>query len=785
LRLGLLLIVVAALGAWLADGHAAKHAAEAQASRHTLSSLPLSEQGMVSAALGADDSAYAVRLDRHGRYMVSSAQHLRLSFTRSGIVVVAARGRLALRLAGAGSGGPLRPVGEVSPRANANRIVYPSGAVSEWYTNGPLGVEQGFTVARPIRGGGSGSLTLSLALGGNLHPILQRDGRGVVFIAAGGEPVLRYRGLVAADSRGHTLNARLSLGRGSVLVRVDARHARYPVRIDPFIQSAELVASDGAAGDEFGDSVAVSGSTIAVGAPEHTVSGQAGRGVVYVFSASASGKWQNAHQTADLTASDGASGDGLGSSVAVSGTTIVAGAPDHGSGGSTYVFSASGSGQWHNATQTAELRASDGAAGDELGYSVAISGSTVVAGAPEHTVSGEGGRGAVYVFAAPASGRWQNGTQTAELSAPDGSSGDELGYAASISGSTIAATAPSHTVNGHAGQGAAYVFSAPASGRWQNGTQTAELIASDGSSGDQLGDSIAVSGSTIAAGAVQHAVGANSEQGAVYVFSKSGAGSWRNATQTAELTASDGTAGDGLGYAVAVDGSTIAAGAPEHTVAGQAGQGAAYVFSAPASGVWRNGTQGAELTASDGAAGDSLGSAVAVSGSTITVGAPLHAVASLGSQGSAYVFAGPPPPKPAPLTVTDVKQSHSVWREGNRLASITRVAKRTVPLGTTFSFKLNRPAYVSFGFMQQLSGREVGRKCVAQSTQNHARRACERSIPRGALAFVGHLGTSKVFFEGVLPRSRRLPAGRYTLTILAADVTGVRSRPRLLSFTVE
>src|SRR5205807_833104 len=105
------------------------------------------------------------------------------------------------------------------------------------------------------------------------------------------------------------------------------------------------------------------------------------------------------------TASDGANGDALGGSVAISGSTIVAGAPDK---GTLYVFSDS-SGVWR---QTAELTAT----GDALGEAVAISGSTIVAGAPQTSVDSNSAQGAVDVFS-DASGAWQ---QTARLTASDG-----------------------------------------------------------------------------------------------------------------------------------------------------------------------------------------------------------------------------------------------------------------------------------------------------------------------------------------------------------------------------
>jgi hypothetical protein len=147
-----------------------------------------------------------------------------------------------------------------------------------------------------------------------------------------------------------------------------------------------------------------------------------------------------------------------------------------------------------------------------------------------------------------------------------------------------------------------------------------------------------VEGGTIVAGAPYHTVATNGQLGgAAYVFTGSGS-SW---TQAAELTASNGADGDGLGWSVAMLGGTVVAGAPNHTVGGHANQGAAYVFAEPASG-WANETQTAELTASDGATNDLLGSSVGVSGDTVVAGAPNHTVGGHARQGAAYVFAVPP-----------------------------------------------------------------------------------------------------------------------------------------------
>ena len=157
-----------------------------------------------------------------------------------------------MALASYGYASALEPVGSVVPRASANRVSYAHGALTEWYANGPLGIEQGFDVAaRPSTA--AGPLTLSLALSGNLSARLQRGS----LLLTGRGAALRYGGLLATDARGRVLRSWLQLVKGHVLIRVEDRGAAYPLRIDPFIQQAELTAPDGAWYEEFGTSVAV------------------------------------------------------------------------------------------------------------------------------------------------------------------------------------------------------------------------------------------------------------------------------------------------------------------------------------------------------------------------------------------------------------------------------------------------------------------------------------------------------------------------------------------------
>jgi len=435
--------------------------------------------------------------------------------------------------------------------------------------------------------------------------------------------------------------------RGAILAALEGE--------DPWIQQAELIASNGKTADGFGFSAAVSGSTAVVGAPDHNVGSNYSQGAAYVFVQSG-GTWI---QQAKLTASDGATNDLFGTSVAVSGSTILVGAslhpysPGHDGSGAAYVFVESG-GTW---SQQAELTSSDGAAGDGFGYSVAVDGSTAVVGAPWHMVGSNLYQGAAYVFV-ESDGTW---SQQAELTASDGTAYDYFGHSVAVSGSTAVVGAPGHNVGSNYSQGAAYVF-AESGGTW---SQQAELTASDGSASDQFGTSSALSGSTMVVGAPDHEVGSNYSQGAAYVFVES-VGTW---SQQAELSASDGAPYDNFALSLALSGSTMVVGAPDHKVGSNNSQGAVYVFG-ESGGTW---SQQSELTASHGAAGDQFGRSVALSGSTVVVGAPWHNVGSKTAQGVAYVFV------PGASTVTVSAASLSF---GNEAIDTTSPAK-TVTLKNT------------------------------------------------------------------------------------------------------
>lgn len=326
--------------------------------------------------------------------------------------------------------------------------------------------------------------------------------------------------------------------------------------------SAILVPSDGASTNLFGSSLAISGNTIVVGSPPNPLCPICNPGRAYVYVEPAGGWSGILTETAELTASDAASGSAVGTSVSISGNTVVVGAPGE-MPGAAYVFVKPASG-WVNATETAKLTSSDGLATDQFGTSVSISGNNIVVGAPNATGSSSQ-TGAAYIFTQPAGG-WTDMTQTAKLTASDGASYDQMGFSVASSGGTIVAGAP-YAAGISGGTGSAYIFVEPAGG-WSNSTQTAKLIAPDGETGDTFGSAVAIANSTVAAGAPQRSRGPLNfrgyppwwKEGGVYVFAKSGSGWTQTSVQVVNGT--DARNDDLLGASVAISGDLVVGGAP-------------------------------------------------------------------------------------------------------------------------------------------------------------------------------------------------------------------------------
>lgn len=331
-----------------------------------------------------------------------------------------------------------------------------------------------------------------------------------------------------------------------------------------WVEDTVLYASDGGGGDRFGGSVDIDGDYIVIGAESNDAGGSLNRGAAYVFKRSGN-TWTEQQK---LTASDGANFDVFGESVAISGDRIIVGADgaDPNNQGAAYVYKRNG-GTWTEEdiltaqdagsedrfgfsvdldgryavvgaylddvggvvnqgsayvfyrtgsvwAQQEKLTASDGDAEDRFGVSVAISDSSVVVGADQYNILSQPDieEGAAYVFTGNA-GTWNEQTI---LRAPQGVNSDAFGSAVDISGDYILVGAFNRDLNGNLNQGAAYFFEL-SEGIWK---QTTQLVASDGNASDFFGTAVAVSGNCALVGADNNAIGSSSQQGAAYFFFK-------------------------------------------------------------------------------------------------------------------------------------------------------------------------------------------------------------------------------------------------------------------------
>ena len=333
-------------------------------------------------AMAISDAQPRGRPSPPSAYRAFNLSHdFQVTFDSSGISVVlesdATDTAITMRLTGYGYGDQVQAVGDPALSAEGNRVSYhyKIGQVEleEWYVNGGLGLEQGFTLNAPLpqprSGGARGSvLRLELDLGGALRPVLDAGGLGLSFRDRQGTPVLRYGGLMARDAAGREFSVGLSLDGNRLSLLVDDADAAYPITVDPFIQKAKLTASDGAAEDLFGLFVAVSGDTVVVGARKADVGGNSNQGAAYLFTRP-DGGWNATSTAAKLTAFDGATDDHFGT-VAISGDTVVVGASSanvegNKQRGAAYVFTKS-TGGWSTTSTAAKLTASDGGTGDNL-----------------------------------------------------------------------------------------------------------------------------------------------------------------------------------------------------------------------------------------------------------------------------------------------------------------------------------------------------------------------------------------------------------------------------------
>ena len=420
--------------------------------------------------------------------------------------------------------------------------------------------------------------------------------------------------------------------------------------------------------------------------------------------------------------------------------------------------------------QSGKLTAGDDAVGNPwFGYTVALSGDGNTA-----LIGGwldDGWKGAVWVFTRSGSTWSQQGLKlTPNDEDGEGMFGTNVTLSADGNTALIGGWNDDSVASGnldYSGKGAAWIFTRSGSTWTQQGPK---LTASDEAGNGKFGTIVALSanGNTALIGAWND----DHSKGAAWVFTRSGS-TW--AQQGPKLTGGGETGEGRFGVAVALsaDGNTAMVGG----LADNSTRGAAWLFTRSGS-TWTQ--QGPKLLPSDGAGEGEFGTNVALSadGATALIGA----WRDNSGTGAAWAFvnkpAEPEPPTTEPtnprppccdpdpgkpprvLLVQNVRQSATRWREGNRLATVSRAK---TPIGTTFSFSLNEQATVTFSFTRRVRG---------------------HTVTAGKLTLTGHDGTNKVAFQGRVSAKKKLKPGRYTLVITATDSAGTRSAPKSLSFTI-
>ncbi len=282
----------------------------------------------------------------------------------------------------------------------------------------------------------------------------------------------------------------------------------------------KIVASDGAASDLFGFSSAISDTHVVAGAIQSN--GMAGS--AYIYNLDGTGEVK-------ITASDGAANDSFGRSVAISDTKVIVGAQYKNNNTGAVGITHAGAVYVYNLDGTGELKitASDAAASNHFGSSVAIHGDKIIVGA-EHADYNqyEQGRGAVYVYNL-------DGTGEVKITASDRNLGDGFGVSVAISDTHIVVGARGNDDAGSS-SGSVYVYNL-------DGTGEVKITASDAASEDYFGISVAIQGDKIIVGAYGND-DAGSSSGSAYVYNLDGTGE-------VKIQASDAAGGDEFGYSVA------------------------------------------------------------------------------------------------------------------------------------------------------------------------------------------------------------------------------------------
>ncbi len=635
-----------------------------------------------------EQDAYAIRpTSADGVWTGVNARHrLRATFEQAGLRLEplddAPTWCWTASLASVGRGDRLAGVPHPTAVVDGTRLEYLRGDLTEWYLNDTRGLEQGFVLAAPLPGGRSRELVLQLIVETGLETVHDGTGETVVFRDETGRTAIRYGELRAWDADGRDLPVRVTAvphpasRTTRIRLHVDDHGATYPVTIDPLITSqiSKLTASDGDAGDLFGQDVAVSGDTLLVssgwdaGGPigkvyvfQRNVGGIDGWGLVTgivhpgalvsqrlgpaldldgdtaaicgaespsLFSLHIFERNQGGADAWNRVAVQTSTAAGFCRSVAIDGSTVVVGAPPKTTtGGTAFVYERNqgGANAWGQLVQIDNPLTDDY---DEFGEAVDIDGDTILIGNSAADIDSDTNpEGAAYVFGRNVGGADAWG-QVQRLEASDPRDWSSFGAAVALDGDRSVVGAYDgdwdDPVTPTSSVGAVYLYERNALGAEMWG-EVAKLNAPTPAVGAQFGASVAAQGDAVVVGAP------GSADGSVYVFARNegGADAW-GVVDT--LTGGDTDPSDEFARSIAFDGGLIVAGAPSDDDSGSS-SGSAYLFRRAGS-TWDQETKVTSYATSE----DNSGTCVAQDGDLLVVGVPKYDPAAGQDAGAAFVF---------------------------------------------------------------------------------------------------------------------------------------------------
>ncbi len=407
--------------------------------------------------------------------------------------------------------------------------------------------------------------------------------------------------------------------------------------------------------DSFGHAVAIAGDYAVVGVPGDDDKGS-GAGAAFIFARDQGGS-NNWGQLSKITASDGASGDAFGWTVAISGDFIVIGAPgddDNGSAsGTAFVFARGQGDSW---SQVKKLVADQGNADDGFGTAVGISGDRIIVGMPgddDNTTNA----GAAYIFYRNQGGNdnWGQESKISVTTLFNLEGAENFGFAVALDGDNAVVGAPGTDDSG-IDSGLAYLFNRNQGGS-NNWGKVADLAASDGAAYYEFATAVAISGEFALAGSPNDNNPNGSSAGAVFIYQKDNGGtnSWG---ELKKVTSNDGIALDYFGTSIGIAGDYAIVGAQGHDTLGpRTANGAAYILERNEGGSNNWGIK-EKLTASDANNFDFFGASADISSNRdALVGVPEQDDMT----GAAYLFDSAAKPPIASGIYFPHVASHSGW----------------------------------------------------------------------------------------------------------------------------